>query len=528
MKRCGVWVGCALAFVAVGRAAGQESRPATSAPAAGVAVGTVYEDANRNGRRDADEKGLPGMRVSNGRQVVRTDPEGRYRLPVDDNTILFVIKPSGWMTPENAAHVPQFYYINKPQGSPPAKYPGVSPTGPLPASVDFGLFRHEEPARFQAVFFGDTQPANARDVEFLAHDLVEELVGTPAAFGVTLGDVVSNDLSLHEPVVRTIGLIGVPWYYVPGNHDENYDYTDDQFTNESFNRVFGPHCYSFEYGAVHFIVLDDIFWIGPAGDSGGKYNALLGAEQLEFLRNDLALVPDEMLVVPMMHIPIIEVKDRAELFRLLEKRPYTFSISGHTHTQRHVFVGPQEGWNGAAPHHHLINVTACGSWWSGEPDEVGLPHTTMRDGAPNGYSVITFDGPRYSIEFKAARRPATYQMNIMAPEDVAAEQAAETEVLVNVFAGSERSTVEMRLGEQGPWVALERVEREDPSYVAMKEAEGDGKGLHGRKLPKVVKSYHLWRALLPANPPTGMHLIHVRTKDMFGHVYTDQRALRVR
>ena len=43
----------------------------------------------------------------------------------------------------------------------------------------------------------------------------------------------------------------------------------------------------------------------------------------------------------------------------------------------------------------------------GAPDERGIPHTTMRDGAPNGYSIFTFDGHKYDIEFRAAAPPAT-------------------------------------------------------------------------------------------------------------------------
>ena len=118
-------------------------------------------------------------------------------------------------------------------------------------------------------------------------------------------------------------------------------------------------------------------------------------------------------------------------------------------------------------------------------------------------------------------------MSIFAPEAVAAERVAETEVLVNVFAGSERSSVEMRLGERGPWIAMERVEREAPYYLRMKQAEEGPMPPAGRKLPKVVKSPHLWRAVLPANATKGTHLIHVRTTDMFGHTYTGRRVIRI-
>ena len=507
---------------AQGRAeAGTERAPA-------YAGGVVFHDANGNGARDPSEKGLPRVRVSNGREVVQTDSHGRYRLPIDDDTIVFVIKPSGWMNPVTADNLPRFYYVHKPAGSPRSEYPGVAPTGPLPESIDFALIEHEEPARFRVILFGDPQPKVQKEVDYLAHDVVEELVGTDAKFGVTLGDIVGDNLSLYDSLTRAVGLIGVPWYYVLGNHDENYDSPDDRHADETFERVFGPSYYSFEYGRVHFLVLDDVIWTGRTDESKGRYDAGLGPRQLEFIRNDLSLVPEDRLVVLMMHIPLEEVRDRATLFRLLERRPHTLSLSAHWHIQKHCFFGPEKGWNGPEPHHHLVNVTACGGWWTGAPDEVGVPHATMRDGAPNGYSIITFDGDRYSIEFKAARRPADYQMNIFAPEEVAVGQAAETEVFVNVFAGSERSSVDMRLGERGPWIGMERVEREDPYYLRMKQAEEGPRPPAGRKLPKVVKSPHLWRAALPANATKGTHLIHVRTTDMFGQIYTDRRVIRIR
>ncbi|MFH0980133.1 MAG: calcineurin-like phosphoesterase family protein [Planctomycetota bacterium] len=495
---------------------------------AGTVSGAVFHDANRNGLRDPEEKGLPDVRVSNGREVLPTDSKGRFRLPIDDETIIFVIKPSGWMTPLNAQNLPRFYQVHKPEGSPHLEYPGVAPTGPLPDSVDFPLVPHPEPERFRTIFFGDTQPQAIKEVDYLAHDVVEELIGADALFGVTLGDMVGDSLSLYDQLTRTVGMIGVPWYHVLGNHDMNQDAPDDRRSDETFERVFGPSYYAFDYGPVHFVVLDDVIWTGPIGETKGRYDGGLGPRQLEFVRNDLAGVPEERLVVLMMHIPLLEVNDREALFRLLESRPHTLSVSAHWHIQRHCFLGPTEGWQGPRPHHHLINVTACGSWWRGAPDEVGLPHATMRDGAPNGYSIITFDGNQYAIEFKAARRPTGYQMNIFAPDEVAAAEAGETEVLVNVFAGSERSTVELRLGETAPWTRLERIEREDPYYLAMKRAEEDAALAPGRKMREAVKSPHLWRALLPAQPPPGTHLIHVRTTDMFGHTYTDQRVIRIR
>jgi hypothetical protein len=499
--------------------------------------GIVFDDANRDGRRQPDEKGLPDVRVSNGREIVKTDSQGRYKLPVSGDAIIFVIKPSGWMTALDENNLPRFYYIHEPQGAPALRYPGVSPTGPLPESVDFPLHRSEEPTRFKALFFGDTQVTKPVEITYLAHDIIEELIGTDAAFGVTLGDLVGDAPSLFEDLAATVGLIGVPWYNVPGNHDENYDSPDDTHALEAFHRVFGPAYYSYDYGPVHFLALDDVIWLGKTADSKkGDYKAGLGPRQLDFVRNDLALLPKDQLVVLMMHIPLTELAELKELFTVLDQHPHTLSIAGHYHFQQHLFFGKKQGWNGPEPHHLFVNATACGAWWMGATDEMGLPHATMQDGAPNGYSIVTFDGPRYVIEFRPARRPADFQMSIWAPEEVAQDRPEPTEVLVNVFAGSERSKVEMRLGQNGRWQTMRMTPGVDPYYAAMREAveqeqkekPKDVGTSRAPWLPKPVDCPHLWRGTLPAKPPKGLHVIYVRTTDMFGQTYAGQRVIRIR
>ncbi|WP_233579000.1 calcineurin-like phosphoesterase C-terminal domain-containing protein [Tautonia sociabilis] len=501
----------------------QDDRPAT-------ATGVVFHDRDRDGSRGDDEEGIAGVRVSNGREIATTDAEGRYELPIDDDTILFVIKPRGWMTPVNEDHLPRFFYIHKPAGSPESRFPGVAPTGPLPESIDFPLHPQAEPDVFRALFFGDTQPRDLKEVEYIAHDVIEPILreGTDASFGVTLGDIVFDDLSVMDPLNKAIALIGIPWYNVIGNHDMNYDADDDDHSDETFERIYGPSYYAFDHGPVHFLVLDDVSWFVPEGEDRGRYIGGLGARQMEFIRNDLAMIPEDQLVVLMMHIPLLEVEDRQELYRLIEQRPFALSVSAHTHFLEHVFIGEEDGFRGAQPHHHVVNVTVCGSWWSGTPDEQGIPHTTMRDGAPNGYSVFTFDGHDYDIEFRAARRPADHQMTIFAPEEVASSDAGDTEVLVNVFNGSEKSTVEMAFGDSESWTLLEHVAVPDPYYAKMKELEAGANPPPGRKLPGIIDSPHIWRGLLPADPEPGTHVIRVRTTDQFGKTYFDQRIIRVR
>jgi len=512
-----------------------------------IATGVVYWDKNQNGQPDAGEHGIKGVPVSNGREVVLTDKNGRYSLPVQNDTIIFVIKPRGWVNPMRAGeNIPQFYYVHRPEGSPKMKYAGSAPAGPLPASVDFPLYKQKEPNTFRIICMGDTQVRNQEECDFLAHDMVEELQGTEAAFGVTLGDVVFNDLTVFGPMARAIGGIGIPWRHVIGNHDHNHDAPTAEQTEDSFEAYFGPATYAFNYGPVHFLVLDDIWTKALKED----YHCELGPEKLAFLKNDLAHVDKSRLVVLMMHIPITEIKDREALFDLLKEFPHTFSLSAHTHNQWHEFVGPDKGWKQATPHHHLNHGAACGCWWGGYFDEVSIPHAMMMDGVPNGYSFITFNGSKYNVEYRVARRSPSYQMNIFTPEAVTAGEAPKTDVIANVFAGSSRSTVEMKVDE-GAWRPMTQFHGSDPYYLQLMDRQGlfikkmaeiekvqtvddafIGKLRKEfmpvfRGLAKLDETGHLWKLTLPGGLSTGLHTVHVRTTDMFGHAYGANRVFRV-
>jgi hypothetical protein len=496
-------------------------------PAEPVAHGSVFEDANGNGVRDDGEKGLAGIAVSNQREVVQTDAEGNWALPYDDDTVFFVIKPRGWATALGHHQLPEFYYVHKPAGSPKSRYPGVAPTGKLPESVDFPLTKQEEPERFQAILFGDPQPSSQDEVDYIAHDVIAELIGTDAKFGVTLGDIMFDKLELFEPSNANIALIGIPWYNVIGNHDMNTDSDTDKDSDETFTRHFGPNYYSFDYGPVHFVVLDDVEWAHKNQKGQKIYKGGLDADQIEFVKNDLALVPEERLVMLMMHIPLLNVGNRAELFRLIEKRPHTLSVSGHTHWQAHQYIGENDGWMGEEPHHYIITVTVSGTWWKGAKDEQGIPHATMRDGAPNGYGIVTFDGTSAKYEFKAARQPADYQLHVFAPDEVAVGKSETVAIYVNVFNGSEKSEVKMRVGEDAEWITLEKTEEADPHYVAVRirEIAKDPEGK--RHLSGPVMSAHLWKAKLPAGLKVGSQLIEVKATDDNGTWHQGKRVIRV-
>lgn len=501
-----------------------------STASAQLATGIVFTDQNSNGLYDAGEPGIADVRVSNGREVTSTDAAGRYQLPVDDDTILFVIKPSGYRTVLDENNVSRFYYIHKPNGSPPLNFPGVEPTGPLPESVNFPLYPTAEPQQFDVVFFGDPQPRNQQEIDFIAHDVVEELRGVDAAFGVTLGDILFDDLNLFESFNRTLGHIGVPWYNVIGNHDINYAADVDELSDETFERVYGPPYYSFDYGSVHFIVVDDVHWMRD-GDRK-LYRSGLSEKQLDFIENDLQHVPQDQLVVAMMHIPLVRstpwIEPRRErLLRILEQREHSVSLAGHTHHHEHVMMSEADGWQGKRPHHHIINVTVCGSWWSGKPDETGIPHTMCKDGTPNGYTVMHFDGSNYLLDYKAARRDASEQIRITAPEVFTLTDAAATEFRANAFNAMPQATVEFRIG-SGEWLPMTKTENEtDPVFQALfEEEERLGDALPWRKLASPMVCPHLWKADLSSVTTPGSHLIHVRATNPNGQVLEGQRIIR--
>lgn len=500
----------------------------TLALAQQTATGYVFEDSNKNGKKDNYEMGIKGVRVSDQTRVTTTDATGKWSLPLDEaQETYFVVKPRGYRTPLDKDNLPRFYYMHVPEGAPRGtKYEGVKPTGPLPMSIDFPLYRQTEPDKFRAVMFADPQPRDMREVEYVTHDVIESLIGIDAAFGVTLGDIAFDNLETFGPQNAAIGLIGIPWYNVIGNHDLNLDAPDDALSDETFQAVFGPNYYSFDFGPTHFMVLDDVEFLG----AGKGYRGGFGTRQIEWIKNDLAATPKGQLVVLMMHIPLVNVGDRQEVYRLIEQRPNVISISGHTHYQEHIFIDQKDGWRGIKPHHHTVNVTVSGSWWQGAPNELGIPHATMRDGAPNGFSIFTFDGFKYSIEFRAARSPVSHQMNVYASEEAVRAEAASATVMVNVFGGSERSVVEARL-DDGPWVRMEKVMKPDPRYA---EAVARDASLQRpyRPLPAPIQSPHLWEVQLDKlfggeQPHWGSHAIQVRETDMFGRVHYGYRVIRL-
>ena len=522
---------------------------------AATATGRVFVDENRNGRLDASEAGVPNVRVSNGFDVTTTDDAGRYRIAIDDEAIVFITKPRGYATPVNQHMIPQFYYIHQPNGSPPGlRYAGIEPTGPLPDEINFPLVQRAEPDQFEAILFADTQPMTDRELDYIRDDVVAELVGTDAAFGMTMGDILFDDLSMFPRYNALIAQIGVPWYNVPGNHELNFAAAGDRYSLETFKRFFGPPYYAFEYADALFVVLDNIEYKGNGqADPGdvrgdGGYEPSITRNQLRWLENELGYVNENRLVFVATHAPLgsengsYATKNRERLFRLLGGRPNLYSVAGHTHTTDHVYFGKEDGFPGPGTFHHHVLATVSGAWWSGPFDERGIAVSDQRDGTPNGYHILEVDSTDVAVRFKGAGKPADYQMRIVFDvahhlhadglRDFKAGQLLDgrlsqdelpaAAILVNLFDGGPKSKVSYRIND-GEYRALTRTLRKDPYMIEQYERHRSEK----KSWVEATPSTHLFEADLDDHLASGTHTVTVRAEDEFGRVHHGHAILEI-
>jgi hypothetical protein len=207
------------------------------------ASGRVFIDKNRDGRLSSDESGVEGVLVSNGREVVQTDADGKYRLPVYEQsggTTLFITKPSGYDVPLDALNIPQFSYHHVPNGSPPLRFGGLPASGPLPTEINFPLIRGARKDRFKAVISGDTQPYSNNEIGYVRDTLVHDMVadGTDnVEFLIIEGDIVGDDLGLYPRMKEVLQPANVPVYWVPGNHDLDADAPSDANSFDTFRQA---------------------------------------------------------------------------------------------------------------------------------------------------------------------------------------------------------------------------------------------------------------------------------------------------
>lgn len=518
-----------------------------------IARGVVFEDRRGDGQRRPTDPGVPGVMISNGRDVVRTGADGSWSMPVEPGDSVFVIKPPHWTTGRSLGGIPKFSYIHQPDGSPTnlgGRFPLIAPTGALPVSLDFPLTRQEEQLEFEAILVSDTQPENSAELDYVRDDIIASMIGSRAVFGINHGDVVADDLSLYPRYLQLLGTTGLPWHHCPGNHDLNHAAQDDRSSRETWKSVFGARHYAFQHGNATFFILDNIEYFGRAS---GRYRGWIGPRQLDFVRNVLRHVPNEHLVVLSMHIPLRcyldpsnpadITADYSALLQLLGDRPNTVSFAGHLHATEHHYLHMEGGFAGRQPHHHHVLTAASGSWWSGPRDHRGVPFADSSDGVPNGFHVLSVSNHHYATRFvPAAGKPAA-QLRVLvdgphcdrtgnaAPARsssaklglaVPVSALGQCRIVANVFDGGPKTRVSCEIVGQSWQMPMLPASMPDPLIRDLFMGDAPRKAW-----VQAVASSHIWQVPLPATLPPGAHVLQVRAWDEYGREHIARTVLEV-
>jgi hypothetical protein len=510
----------------------------------------VFEDRDGDGLRDPGERPMAGVRVSDGRDIAVTGQDGRFHLPAADGArTVFAIKPAGFAFTPREDGLPDFWRNLRKAPGPALRYGGFPVSN---ACADIGLRRERSRAArsegLRVLVFADPQPKSRVDVGYYERDIVDTVIAdaavdatvarrTPADLGLSLGDIVDDDLSLYPEMKRITARLGVPWLHVAGNHDLDFDAGGDEDSLLSFRHQVGPDTFAWEEPEANFVVLDDVIYLG---EGRPPYIGGLREAQFAFLERYLAGADRDRLLVIAVHIPLFEPEgrdtfrdaDRARLFALLRDFPRVLLLSAHNHTQRHVFHDAATGWHGAAPLHEYNVGAACGAFWSGAKDARGIPDATMADGTPNGYArlAVTADG-RYRLSWHNAHGPGggvpnrnradSSAIGLHAPRVLRRGAYPAFGVYANVYMGRDDSRVEYRI-DGGAWQPMRKVLRPDPRLLAQNVRDDEADALRGYdRSPEAEPSAHLWRGTLPTDLAAGEHAVEVRAFDVWNG---EQRA----
>ncbi|WP_257162602.1 calcineurin-like phosphoesterase C-terminal domain-containing protein [Corynebacterium cystitidis] len=539
------------------------------APADNILEGVVFEDLNKNSVHDDDEPGVPGVSVSNGKDIVITDDEGRYSLPVDPNTTVFITQPAGYQVPVDEDNIPQFFYNHVPEGSPELLYGGFEPTGPLPDIVNFPLAASESNAAEdqRCIIGGDIQTYTKEEVEYARKGAFTDLAARndySSCGALFVGDIVGDDLSLFEDIRSLTSMINGPARMLPGNHDLDFD-ADAEHKFDTYRSQFGPTYYSYDVGNAHIIALESVEY-PTEGDL--VYRGAIGEEQMEWLRQDIANTPEDRVIVLATHIGLVsfldsdqaqhQVAQLNEIHDLLEGRE-AIHVAGHTHALSNMREGDSlKGWKDifgleALPFDHVIAGAISGDWYNGRMTEGGYPTAMTRDGSRPGVMTLDINGCDISSFFTVTGEDQSTQMavglNTPAYRDwfaenrdnsgeaepldnaltISQDDLADTWLTANFWFGGTGDTVEVSFDGATPVAAqrtqdmagedvLRGVEYSDPAAVQQQL-------VHGESVAE--QSSSLWTLDLPQDLAAGDHTAEVTATDIHGNVYTETLTFTV-
>ena len=216
--------------------------------------------------RDAEGAPMEGVSVTNGRQVVKTDANGHYVLDgwLKDRFVTVTI-PSGYWTED--------YYLE---------------IGSAREGYDFTLEKLDEDLTDHTFLQVSDSEVGEDGVGDWIENVKEAAVDSSAAFIMHTGDICYEaGLKSHINGMNSENM-GVPVRYAIGNHD----YVKwGSYAEDLYESTYGPVCYSFEVGSVHYIVTP----IVHGADYLGRYT---NADVWRWVKNDLENTsPDKKVVM---------------------------------------------------------------------------------------------------------------------------------------------------------------------------------------------------------------------------------------
>lgn len=344
--------------------------------------------ATLKGRVLSGGRGVKGVVVSDGYSVVATDKKGRYEFELHPDAVtVHLSTPSGYAFKNEANVARQYRLLQNSDGN---------------RDVNFDLVPlGQDDNEHSFIVWADSQVANAKDVERMMTQSVPCVKNTVAAaapgtllHGITVGDIVWDKLEMFADYDKAVAQMGIPFFQCIGNHDMEFRKGGDETSDDTFTQTYGPTTYSFNRGQVHYVVMDNVRYLGKEREYDGWFQQ----HHLDWLKKDLSFVPADKLIVLCCHIPVHSgTKNNADLYAILGSRNVHI-MSGHTHYLVNSLT------ENVYEHNH---GTVCGAWWTGP---------ICGDGTPSGYGVYTVKGNQLSWRYQSTGKPADYQIKLYAKE----------------------------------------------------------------------------------------------------------------
>ncbi|MBQ9463150.1 MAG: calcineurin-like phosphoesterase C-terminal domain-containing protein [Bacteroidales bacterium] len=280
--------------------------------------GAVAFAGNISGRVICGGHPVTGVPVSDGKDIVLTDSNGRYSIDSDkqDGTV-FVITPSGYIARSLDGLRPGFWQpLHLPAGQ--------------EEIHDFVLEKQSQ-KRYSMILLADMHLSNdpARDdirrfrteVMPVVRSLAADAAGTvyTANLGDTTHDIYWGEFNFNESDgLRLLQDIcyPTPMYTIMGNHDHDPSIVGEDVDRRSGWRevdCWGPGQYSVNIGDDHWIFLDNIFYVNvegkgkkaPGVKGDRSYKHILTEEQFLWLEKDLSLVDEDSRIYICTHAPVL-------------------------------------------------------------------------------------------------------------------------------------------------------------------------------------------------------------------------------